>query len=182
MSSPEHRCIVCGTLFPEHTHSHRKYCSGKCKARWRKQHGAAGPVTKHNCRMCGVEFKIDSSQGNKWLCSPACRRASVAKAAREFGVRRPERVAQYRSTYRSKRPPDSNNTRFYRNNPEAPRACQVCGEDRVVDIAHRPEHARLGERRTVSNCKWPTMVWVLCPTHHALIDRMHYHPSELGLK
>jgi len=25
------------------------------------------------------------------------------------------------------------------------------------------------------------MVWVLCPTCHALLDRMHYPPEELGL-
>ena len=28
----------------------------------------------------------------------------------------------------------------------------------------------------------PNHVWVLCPTCHALLDRMHYLPSDLGLR
>jgi hypothetical protein len=32
-----------------------------------------------------------------------------------------------------------------------------------------------------ANMQWPEMVWVLCPTCHRLLDRMHYPPTDLGL-
>jgi hypothetical protein len=87
----------------------------------------------------------------------------------------------YRERTKAKRLPDSNLTRFRRANPNAPMACESCGEGRVLDVAHKPTCPRLGAWRSAKNCKWPDQVWVLCPTCHALLDRMHYLPEDLGL-
>jgi hypothetical protein len=60
-------------------------------------------------------------------------------------------------------------------------ACESCGEGRVLDVAHKPHARRYGAWRSAQNCKWPDMVWILCPTCHALLDRMNYPPEELRL-
>lgn len=174
-------CVECGAEMPG-SHIHRMYCSRRCKGRWRKKHGPKVPVAEHPCRMCGGIFPIGSGQGNKWLCSPECRRASNAKSVREFYQRRPQQEAIYRARTKAKKLPEGNLVRFYRSNGNAPRACESCGETRVLDVAHKPDHPRIGEWRSSRNCRWPQMVWVLCPTCHALLDRMHYAPAELGLQ
>lgn len=175
-------CIECGVELPASSPYHRKYCSAKCKARWNKKHQHEEKVTEHVCRVCGKVFPISSLQHNKWLCSPKCIRASNAKSVREFHIRRPEMESIYRARTKEKVLPEGNLVRFYINNPSAPRTCESCGEKRVVEIAHRPGHERLGERRKKENQKWPDKVWVLCPTCHRLLDRMNYSPEELGLK
>lgn len=181
MASKKHRCIQCSSPFPE-SNFNRKYCSAKCKKRWRKLHGPKGKVRVHKCRTCGKVFEITSGQGNKWLCSASCRRASVAKSVRTFHERRPDAEPIYRARTKAKNLPEDNLTRFLRTNPKAPRKCESCGEDRVLDVAHKPHSRRYGAWRSSKNCRWPEMVWVLCPTCHALVDRMHYPPEELGLK
>lgn len=65
--------------------------------------------------------------------------------------------------------------------PDTPSACESCGEDRVLEIAHKPEHARNGMHRSNKNTIWPDTVWILCPTCHALIDRKGYDPTSMGL-
>lgn len=174
-------CVECGVILPG-SHSHRKYCSGKCKARWRKKNPSPARDAGHACRICGKIFPIGPGQHNKWLCSDECRRASNALSVRTFHDRRPKMEAIYRARTKEKLPPDSQNRRFYLLNPDAPRACEACGESRVTEIAHKPGHERLGQRRSSANMKWPEMVWVLCPTCHRLIDRMHYPPEDIGLK
>jgi hypothetical protein len=158
------------------------YCSTRCKAKYRKAQGSPSREAGHNCRICGTHFPIGPGQHNKWLCSDECRRASVAKSMREFHKRRPLAEAAYRAKTKAKRLPESNLVRFRRNNPDAPTCCEACGEDRVLEIAHKPSHPRLGAWRSVANTKWPEKVWILCPTCHRLLDRMNYTPSELGLK
>lgn len=181
MEDLQPRCVDCGAAMPG-SHLHRKYCSGRCKARWRKKHPAPPREAGHDCRECGTHFSIGPGQHNKWLCSDACRRASNARSVRTFHARRPRMEAIYRARTKTRMPPDSQNRRFYGLNPEAPRACEACGEARVTEIAHKPGHERLGERRAAANLRWPDMVWVLCPTCHRLLDRMHYAPEELGLR
>lgn len=174
-------CVECGVALPG-SHIHRKYCSARCKGRHRKKHGPPNGVAFHNCRECGAQIPLAPGQGNKWICSDKCRRAATARSAREFHKRRPAQEAIYRARTKAKVPPDGALLRFYRWNPNAPRGCECCGEARVVEVAHKPEHARLGQRRSRANCQWPDMVWVLCPTCHRLLDRMNYSPAELGLK
>ena len=162
-------------------HIHRKYCSSKCKGRHRKKHDSATPVKTHACRVCGTVFDIGPGQHNKWLCSNECRKASNAKSVREFHKRRPTQEAIYRERSKAKGFKDANSIRFYRWNPDAPRCCESCGESRVTEVAHKPNHNRLGEHRSRANCKWPEKVWVLCPTCHRLLDRIGYEPEQLGL-
>jgi hypothetical protein len=173
-------CVRCNKEMPG-SHSHRMYCSGACKAAYRRANPNQSRDDGHNCRQCGTLFPIGPGQHNKWLCSDECRRASNAKSVRTFHDRRPMMEAIYRARTKDKLPPDTQNRRFYSLNPDAPRACEGCGEDRVIEIAHRPEHQRFGQRRSSANMRWPGMVWVLCPTCHRLLDRMHYPPKDLGL-
>jgi heterodisulfide reductase subunit B len=90
-------------------------------------------------------------------------------------------MLDYRKKSREKIGPDGNLKRFRLRHPEIPIHCQACGESRVVDIAHKPEWKRNGAWRSAKNST-PEKVWLLCPTCHALIDRMNYDPSELGLR
>lgn len=172
-------CKACGDELPL-SYSSRKWCSSKCKSWWRKRHGGK-LADGHSCRECGNHIPLEPGQGNRWICSDVCRRSRQARAVREFHVRKPHMERVYRERTRAKQPPDSNLTRFYRWNPGAPKSCQSCGESQVLEVAHRPSHRRLGSHRARANSKWPDAVWVLCPTCHRLLDRMHYPPSELGL-
>ena len=175
----EPTCVQCGKDLSGSYHN-RKYCSFSCKAKWRKAH-PSGALSGHHCRVCGTHFPIAKGQYNKWLCSDKCRRASIAKSVREFHHRRPSMSDLYRTRTKAKCLPEGNLVRFRKTNPQAPMACESCGENRVLDVAHKPGFERNGYHRSSKNCVWPAMVWVLCPTCHALIDRMHYPPHELGL-
>ena len=174
------KCVECKTPMIA-AHLHKKYCSSKCKARYRKKNGGGRLSDGHHCRICSAWFALEPGQANKWLCSDACRRAANAKSVREFNKRRPLMEALYRARTKAKLPPDSANLRFYKLNPSAPRACESCGESRVTEIAHKPGHERLGQRRSSANLRWPEKVWVLCPTCHRLLDRMNYAPADLKL-
>ena len=69
-------------------------------------------------------------------------------------------------------------TRFFKRCPAVPRRCQVCGEDKVVDIHHRV--ARNGVPVRAANSQQED-VWVLCPNHHAMLHRGVASPESLGL-
>lgn len=174
------KCFGCGEPMLDVRHN-RKYCSIKCKSKYQRSLPPVTGVIKHACRSCGHEFAIGPGQGNKWLCSDACRKSANAKSVRSFHARRPTMEAVYRQRSREKQGPDSQNKRFYDLNPDAPKACEACGEDRVLEVAHKPGCERFGQRRSTKNMKWPEQVWVLCPTCHRLHDRMNYSPEELGL-
>lgn len=175
---------LCLTCKAELTGSHpgRKYCGQKCKSHFDRHRYKLPVVTHHVCLVCETEFEIGPGQANKWLCSDLCRKKKNTDTVREFHKKNPERQAIYQSRTRVKCPPDSSLRRFYTWNPNAPRSCQSCGENRVLEVAHKPGHERCGRRRQKANCQWPSMVWVLCPTCHSLLDRMGYSPEELGLK
>lgn len=175
-----HPCIECGTEMLG-SHAQRKFCSGGCKARYRKKHPNGSLADGHECRECGRHIELNPGQANKWLCSDECRRAANARSVREFHQRQPQAEASYRARTRDRLGPDSQNRRFYSLNPTAPRECESCGEARVIEIAHKPGHERFGARRSTANMSWPEQVWVLCPTCHRLLDRMHYAAAELGL-
>jgi hypothetical protein len=176
-------CLHCNvTLKREISTKGRKilYCSTECGWKFR---GSKKPrVTEHECRNCGKVFPIYAGQNQKWLCSDDCRRERVSKITREWRERNPDRETLYRQRSKEKQLPDSNLLRFRRWNADAPSKCESCGEHRVLDIAHKPGYERNGQWRNSKNCKWPEMVWVLCPTCHALLDRMRYSPEELGLR
>jgi hypothetical protein len=173
-------CIQCGIEMKD-SHVHKKYCSRRCKSLWAKAHPWAPLSQGHDCRVCGTHIDLKPGQANKWICSADCRRKQLASSVRKFHALRPERALEYRGRTRTKLGPDSNIKRFYLWNPSAPHACESCGENRVLEIAHKPGHERVGAGRAKANSSWPSMVWVLCPTCHTLLDRMNYPPSDLGL-
>ncbi len=174
------KCNSCDEILCVEKPYHTKFCSNKCRARWNKKFGGKA-ADGHICRNCGTLFPIGKGQNNKWLCSKLCQKSSNAKSVREFHKRKPEMEKIYRERTREKQTPDSVLKRFYSWNPSAPTSCESCAEHRVLEIAHKPQYQRFGERRKKDNCRWPQMVWVLCPTCHELLDRMNYSPSELNL-
>lgn len=158
----------------------KKFCDRKCKTKFNKKNGrrlSDGGI----CRQCGKNFPRTKGQNAKSICSKKCRMARLAESVRNFHLRRPQMQAIYRQRSREKVTPDGNIVRFYKWNPHAPRRCEACGEDRVLEIAHKPGHERCGEHRSKKSCEWPQKVWVLCPTCHRLLDRMNYSPAELSL-
>jgi hypothetical protein len=173
-------CVVCGIELPG-SHFHRMFCSIRCKSRHERTKQTGRSKHGHSCRVCGTIFPIGKGQHNKWLCSSACRKKSVARSVRNFHERKPAMEAIYRARTKEKKYPDNSLIRFYKWNSYAPRKCESCGENRVLEIAHKPGHERFGSHRSSTNSCWPEHVWVLCPTCHRLIDRMNYPPSELGL-
>lgn len=83
--------------------------------------------------------------------------------------------------YNSRRPyRDSVTGRLRRKYPDLPTSCEACGEDRILEVAHKPGFERKGAWRVMSNTQ-RHMIWILCPTCHKLIDRGICVPRELGL-
>jgi hypothetical protein len=174
-------CTNCGVTY-ETKHSKSIYCSQKCGAAYRWKLTPKDTDKPRTCPECNSQFFATPQNNQKKTCSDACRRKRNSRNTKEFHLRNPERESLYRERTKEKQLPDSNLIRFRRNNPLAPMACESCGETRVLDLAHKPGKERNGAWRSIGNSKWPEMVWVLCPTCHALHDRMHYSPEELGLK
>lgn len=134
------------------------------------------------CRQCETEFAIvkQRADSNRQHCSPECSVKSARASRRRFYQRKPEMYREYHRRSRERVGPDGNLKRFYARHPNAPRECESCGESRVLDVAHKPGHERNGAWRSAKNTT-AEKVWILCPTCHALIDRMGYDPLELGL-
>lgn len=136
-----------------------------------------------NCRVCEKPFPVvkQRDDANRQHCSRECAVESARASRRRFYQNKPEKYVEYHRKSRERLGPDGNLKRFYARYPDAPRACQSCGEKRVLDVAHKPGHERNGAWRSAKNTTLDK-VWILCPTCHALIDRMGYVPSELGLE
>lgn len=181
MTRPLKHCGFCASTFaPDRATA--KWCSVECARKFRWQQTKAGGLTQRHCRQCGAHFEIASrGDANRWHCSPECSVQSARDSRSKFYERNPDRKAIYYARAAAKRGPDGNLIRFYQRHPDAPRACQSCGEKRVLDVAHKPEHRRYGAWRSKANTTLDK-VWILCPTCHALLDRMHYPPSDLGLR
>ena len=181
MNKQKH-CIGCNSLF-EPTTAWQKFCNQPCKTayRWRTTRNGRATITRH-CRQCGTQIEITNrDDANRYHCSEKCSAQSARESRSKFFKKNPRKAADYYAKTLEKLGPDGNLRRFYARHPNAPHACQSCGESRVLDIAHRPNHSRNGAWRSVENTS-PEKVWILCPTCHALLDRMHYPPSDLGLK
>ena len=172
-------CAICGT--PILKRSNNKYCSDQCRRTgYAVQFPPADP--HRACRICGTVFiRIGQGQCNKQHCSEACAAISAKAARQRFARKRPEREKQYRDKQRAKRNKDTLLGRLWRKYPLLPRCCEACGESRVLEVAHRPEHARNGAWIAVRLSK-PDMIWILCPLCHALLDRLHYSAEQLGIK
>lgn len=93
------------------------------------------------------------------------------------------RVSKTKKEYRDKNPYSklSKLERLYKKYPELSKVCEFCGEDRIVEIAHKPEHKRNGAWMIVGQTT-PNKIWILCPTCHNLLDKKGYTPQQLCLK
>ncbi len=173
-------CLNCDTLY-ETKFSKSTYCSQKCGAAYRWKMSPKDTDKPRKCIECDKEFFATPDANQKRICSIECKRIRDSRSVREFHKKNPDKESWYRKRAKDKKLPDSNNIRFYRANPLAPKSCESCGENRVLEVAHKPGYERNGYGRSLANTKWPEMVWVLCPTCHRLHDRMNYSPEELGL-
>lgn len=178
-ANSERNCPHCGAGM-DLSRRDAGFCSGKCNAAARQLR--AEPTTIRLCKVCAKALvRLGRYEGNASHCSEACAAVSARVSRRAFHKKRPERAETYRITQRSKRIRDTAIERLWRRFPDMPRSCEGCGESRVLDIAHRPEHARKGAWSRLSNCT-PEKVWVLCPLCHALLDRLGYTARQLGIK
>lgn len=175
-------CVHCGDSFVANT-AWAKYCSRACEGKqYRRRKGLISDIGRY-CKQCGKHFVPPYNENHKLHCSKDCAVKSARESRSRFWNKQPnvkEKKAEYYKKSREKIGPDGNLKRHFSRFPDAPKACQSCGERRVLDVAHKPGFERKGAWRSVKNTK-PEMVWILCPTCHALLDRMHYAPSDLGL-
>lgn len=169
-------CDTCANAMPRRVERQR-FCSDRCRQRSKWKPDVIKP-----CQVCGAAFeRRGQADSNRRHCSEACARISAKKSRHAFHEKRPERDAQYRESQRRKRNKDTSLGRLWRKYPWLPHECEACGETRVLDIAHRPEHRRNGAWKTMANTT-AEMVWILCPTHHALLDRLGYTAEQLGIR
>ena len=173
-------CKLCGKDFKS-VRPDRKWCGNYCAQR-------AGRIRRHEhkgsteqgalCGRCGTHFPIVPPSTNQRYCSMACSIEAARElrriwAQREYKKRRP--------LYEAKRTgKDSVLNRMRRRYPDLPTACESCGEARILEIAHKPNHKRNGAWRIVSNMQ-RHMIWILCPTCHKLLDRGICTQEQLGL-
>jgi hypothetical protein len=132
-----------------------------------------------SCKQCGKEFPLKIKQGNLQHCSSECARKSAIQSRKSFYKNKPEKLKEYRD----KNPYSklSKLERLYKKYPELSKVCEFCGEDRIVEIAHKPEHKRNGAWMIVGQTT-PSKIWVLCPTCHNLLDKKGYTPQQLWKK
>lgn len=183
-------CDVCDVPF-DAKFPHQKRCSKTCiefaKTRYaRSRDQSLSPEqweTRHRyCRWCGQKFQRSGRESNnRRYCSTKCEAAGYKARQYEFHERNPGKRTEYNRRRVEKHGPDTLLTRLYRRYPDLPTACESCGEARVLDLAHKPDHARRGAHRTL-RCYQRYMFWILCPTCHALVDRKVCRPDDLGLE
>lgn len=172
-------CKGCDKIFPA-KRPDKLYCSQPCASRvGRRRRGEQTDVTAggSDCRWCGKRFEITPPATNRRYCSEDCGREAARKIRREWMRRNPLKQKEYNG-HRPFR--DSVLGRLRRRYPDIPTACESCGESRILEIAHKPQHKRNGAWKVVSNTK-RHMIWILCPTCHKLLDRGICSTEELGL-
>lgn len=173
-------CKDCGGSF-QAKRPDKKWCSSPCASHaGRLRRLEQTDVTKSggNCPRCGNHFSIVPPATNKRYCSVACASAAARELRRIWARREyPKRRAGYEAKRNFR---DTALNRLKRRFPTIPQACESCGEDRILEIAHRPEFKRNGAWRMVANTQ-RHMIWILCPTCHKLLDRGICTQAELGL-
>ena len=173
-------CSACGESFKA-KRPDKRYCCQPCAARaGRRRRLEQLDVTKdgRDCLGCGKHFDIKPPSTNRRYCSEDCARQAARVQRRMFMRRNPERI----KTYNANRPfKGSVIGRLRRRHPDIPIACESCGENRILEVAHRPEFKRNGAWKIVANTQ-RHMFWILCPTCHKVLDKGISTPKELGLK
>jgi hypothetical protein len=175
-------CIVCGQSFVAKT-ARQKYCSRKCSSKVYREKKGIKLKDGRYCKQCGKKFYPNYKDGkNRQHCSDECSRKSARNSMSKYwSTNKSEKQKKQQKVYSKKNGKDSKMKRFLKRYPNAPKECQACGENRVLEICHKPEYRRQGAWRTVANTQLH-MVWILCPTCHSLLDRKGYALEEIGLK
>ena len=63
------KCEQCGSEFETIDNGKSKFCSNKCKAKWRRESGIDDEI--RTCKLCGGEFTINKYSKAKY-CSRSC--------------------------------------------------------------------------------------------------------------
>lgn len=173
-------CKNCGNNFTQ-KRNWQLYCSDSCKTIFNnslKKVDENSEKRKRHCKRCGSEFYFSNdTRGNKQHCSDKCSLESARISRNNYSK---TEKGSIKKTENQRKNALTHNERLRKRFPELPNYCQSCGEDRVLDVAHKPGHERNGAWRSLSNCT-PEKIWILCPTCHALLDRKKYEPKDLGL-
>lgn len=174
-------CRFCKQTY-QGTRRDRLYCSVacSCKASYRRRLRKPSILdVGRKCAWCKNRFRPEWPDCNRRYCSTECARKAITASRRAFHRRNPRRQREYNSRRPFK---DAKLIRLRRKYPQLPTACQACGENRVVEVAHRPAFRHLGGV-IGSNIKhrMPHMIWILCPTCHKLLDKGICTAEELHL-
>ena len=178
MNTVKRFCVFCGTDFLA-TRAWHKFCSHNCKEKKRRKDNGLVRDVGRFCKQCRKHFIPESS--HKQHCSNECSIKSARQSRNKFLKKNPDVYLKYYKKSKLKNGKDGNLVRLYKRYPDLPKECQSCGENRVLDIAHKPNHKRNGAWRSAKNTT-PEKIWILCPTCHALLDRKGYEPNKLNLK
>ena len=65
------KCMLCGEIYKSKKPNNNKFCSNKCKSKWRRESGV-DDVTRE-CIVCGVSFNINHYRKTQ-VCGNACSR------------------------------------------------------------------------------------------------------------
>ena len=173
-------CKNCGTSFNQ-KRNWQLYCCDSCKIDFNNSLKIVSENSENRkrfCKRCGKEFYfLNKNKGNKQHCSNECSLLSAKISRSNYSKTEKGIVKKKEIQVKNKL---SHTERLRKRFPELPNKCQSCGEDRVLDVAHRPGFERNGAWRSLENCT-PEKIWILCPTCHALLDRKKYEPKTLGL-
>lgn len=183
----ERVCAFCAKKFVTGMRS-ALYCSERCRtdaATARRDRGAAGAWLriKITCGVCGAKFLRTKKTGpNRKYCSPSCSVLSIKKDHLRFIRAYPEAMAAYNRRRYKNYGSDTLFKRLQKKYSDLPSICEAIGciESRVLELAHKPQYKRNGAPRTLARYE-RHMFWVLCPTHHRLIDKKTETPERLGL-
>ena len=187
LHSYERSCERCGLDFTTGTRT-SKYCSERCRTRSavdRRHASRAGEWlrTPVICRKCSKEFCRTLQTGpNKKYCSDKCAAEARSIYNKNWMSKSPEAMRQYDQERYKRHGRDTLITRLRHRYPDLPTVCETknCLEQRVLEIAHKPEFKRNGGWRTQDKYE-RHMFWMLCPTCHRVLDFAIETPEQMGL-
>lgn len=185
-------CAYCHEPFTSWK-ANQQYCKDECRtAAQMERRRVAEPShwldIEIECPICHTRFKRTPEQSpNRKYCGDDCAYTAMRQKQNTFVTEiDPSAMAAWNRRRKENNGRDVLLNRLYRRYPDLPRNCEAtengvgCSEARVLEAAHRPEFKRNGAWRTM---KWYErhMFWILCPTHHRLIDFNICTPIEIGL-
>lgn len=180
-------CKGCEIEFESEVKSQR-YCTFSCRNKAQKQRKIKQKgdwrTTPVICGVCEKEFiRGENSSPIRKYCSDECSAVAQNRLSEQFKKDNPQWLENYKAKKIKKYGKDTLINRLRKKYSDLPNVCEVpeCNEGRVLDIAHKPEYARNGAYRVMKYYE-RFMFWILCPTHHAIIDRGVLSPKEISLE